>query len=316
MQEGSCHDRPGEDERFRSELLERHRSFIEQRFEEAVSSHGSFDLSGSDFARHVIEVAHRRAARCDPPAPLAEILDRTCYPDLYLAFGMASGSEAAWQRFEKELVPYVKGIVSGFTSDRSAVHDVTQDLLADLFFTDRARGRSRIMSYEGASSLRRWLMLVMRNRTVDALRRYRVEVPIDILPEPDEHVSAGAPLPEEQVQRSLDRHVLSQVVPAAFAELPAEDRLILKMRYVDGRKQRDIARLYGVDESRVSRWLTRIYRTVLRNALERLTEDHGLDRQGASELLAHLAADDLPEGLESALSPDASPTSPEELDQD
>jgi RNA polymerase sigma-B factor len=59
---------------------------------------------------------------------------------------------------------------------------------------------------------------------------------------------------DDALARLLDREALRP----ALAELTAEERLLLRLRFVEERSQSEIAAVLGVDQSQVSRRLARV----------------------------------------------------------
>ena len=204
---------------------------------------------------------------------------------------------------------FVRSAAASLTRDRSVASEVASDILAELFFTDRAEGRSRIVSYSGASSLERWLWLVLRHRVIDRVRRRKKEVSLDGVPGfADEPLPASvdggqttAPATDDQLLAGERRKMLSTAIPSAFAELAPEDRLLLKWLYIDGVSQRQAAALNGVHESRVSRWIERVRRELFRSATQKLTRTFGLDMAEAADLIRRVSEADVGIGLDRLL---------------
>src|SRR5260221_536530 len=67
-----------------------------------------------------------------------------------------------------------------------------------------------------------------------------------------EPLGGSAASAEEEAMLRQRRALLAEVIPLALGDLETQDRMLLKLRFVDGAKQRHIAGLQGVHESRVS----------------------------------------------------------------
>lgn len=275
------------------------RVVVQAGYERAVARHGDLEIPFDGFFHHVEQSVADRLRRVSGGPDLAavrEVLEKTHLEDLYLALGMALGREHAWVRFKEAFGTFVLASCLQLTHNRDRADEVVGNLLGDLFFTDRPRGSSRIRGYTGASSIQRWLWLVLKSRVVDSVRIGAREGPagepesiLERLETKGDDGSEG--LPEARALRAEAESLLGSVVPAAFGALDARDRLLMRMHYLDGVQQKEIARVYGVDSSRVCRWLERAERLVRRMTCERLVLEHGLEPREASELAAQGVGD-------------------------
>jgi RNA polymerase sigma-70 factor, ECF subfamily len=70
-----------------------------------------------------------------------------------------------------------------------------------------------------------------------------------------EEVIAREPDPELRHLKAMYRAELRGALEAALVALPDRQRAVLRLTFVDGMRLHQIAKLYGVHESTVSRWL-------------------------------------------------------------
>ena len=139
------------------------------------------------------------------------------------------------------------------TVDSNQVDEAAQAVWASLC-DDRCR---RLKSFAGQSSLSTWLTVLSTRRTLDfirtemrkgSLKHVRLETDdADLLGELRDPSDAEDRLTQEDFQ----------VVHEAMERLPAEDRLILKMYYLDGLSYRTIASILKVAPNTVSSYLFR-----------------------------------------------------------
>lgn len=138
----------------------------------------------------------------------------------------------AWHRHEAELRAWLRGRLGN-------EHDA-QDMLQNLFLKALRQNRK----FCELDNARAWLFEVARNALSDhlRLRKEQVELPEDLVHEPEEPVSVDS---------------LAACLPRALAEMPEEDREALTLCDLEGLNQADYARLKGLSlpgaKSRIQR---------------------------------------------------------------
>lgn len=178
-----------------------------------------------------------------PPAHEPDLSDASSR----LAVEAAEGSEAAMREIYDRYSGLVHGLALRMLGDEHEAEEVTQDT-----FLKAWRG---IASFDsGRSSLRGWLCIIARSKSLDRLRRRRVRPDQDkarVVCSPaesdfsDERASARlCPERHEALQRSL-------------ALLRVEYRSSLELAYFDGYTQREIAEILGIPEGTVKSFLRR-----------------------------------------------------------
>jgi RNA polymerase sigma-70 factor (ECF subfamily) len=117
--------------------------------------------------------------------------------------------------------------------DRNAAEEVSQEAFLSIWRSgarfDRARG-----------SVRSWLLGVVRNRAIDALRRAAGGPPR--LDADDEAALEARPAPELTEAEALRRET-SREVRGALGALPAEQSRVLELAYFGGFSQTEIAKM-------------------------------------------------------------------------
>jgi len=169
--------------------------------------------------------------------------DRTYRPgnDSALVERIRFGDEAAFTQVVYELTP----VLHAYARQYLPFGDVARDVIQDVFL--RLWDERRTLVVRG--TLRQYLFIATRLRAFKALRRVRVEQryagegPL---------VSAEPPL-DESVER-LDRFV--QVV-RAVDDLPPRQREIVRLRWLDGLSNTDVAMRLGISVKGVEVQLTR-----------------------------------------------------------
>jgi len=138
---------------------------------------------------------------------------------------------------------------------RSDVEECMQDLWSDCFGGTSTKP-ALLEKFTGDGPLRAWLITVGLHRLIDLARRkkFRRDVPANdetSLPDPMDKIPAAEGPPADADIVSLLRISLKK----AFARSNREQLLLLCLVYLHGIKQRELADIYGCNESTISRWL-------------------------------------------------------------
>jgi RNA polymerase sigma-70 factor (ECF subfamily) len=146
--------------------------------------------------------------------------------DLRLAAG---GDRQALEGLIRLEWPRIHRIIVAAIGQRADAEDLTQEVFA--------RVLPRLGGFADGGSLHAYLSQVARNLVRDRWRRRRfVDPTTPVLDTPTE-----GPGPESLVLARLDRAALS----AALGGLPAEYRLVLRLRLVEGRSSDQVATALG-----------------------------------------------------------------------
>jgi len=135
-------------------------------------------------------------------------------------------------------------------------------LLADLW-SDCVPGAddrpSLLEKFSGKCSLQGWLATVATNRWIDLKRRHsrRVEISSASSGEGEEDAFERLPADVAAYQEDTLVELLRESLRAAFAHCPAEAMVLLRLVYLHGVTQREVVRMLGWSEAKVSRLLSR-----------------------------------------------------------
>ena len=120
--------------------------------------------------------------------------------------------------------------------ERGAAEDVTQEAFISVWRSgarfDRARG-----------SVRSWMLSIVRNRAIDALRSRAGKAPK--LAFDDEAVLEQRPAEELTEEEAMRRETAGEV-RGALGTLPGEQSKVIELAYFGGFSQSEIARMLGV----------------------------------------------------------------------
>jgi RNA polymerase sigma factor (sigma-70 family) len=153
-----------------------------------------------------------------------------------------------WKRESKVVVAVALRIVR----DLGLAEELAQDALLAAF---EAWSRSGVPTRPGA-----WLVTVVRNRAVNAVRRDRmIERKSEVIRhEPKE----PSPAPEDRMDDELRDEVLELLFTACHPVLPRESRVALTLRLIGGLSTAEIARSFLVSEPTIAQRIVRAKRAL------------------------------------------------------
>jgi RNA polymerase sigma-70 factor (ECF subfamily) len=232
-----------------------------------------WNLSCEEFAAAL----YRSAAHYSGSAPgetAESYLGALQLEDLALTCALRNGSEPAWEQFISEYRPILRAAaraIVGKGGEESA-RELADSLYAELYGLDR-KGNERKVSlldyFHGRSRLSTWLRAVLAQRHVDGLRASQRTQPRD-----DEaaersrgYERANSDVDDLGPDRTRLLPLLAAAVSGSLAALPAADRLLLLLYYVQGLRLAQIAGILGAHEATASRRLQKI-RADLRRRVE------------------------------------------------
>jgi RNA polymerase sigma factor (sigma-70 family) len=158
---------------------------------------------------------------------------------------------------------------------RGANRTEAEDILADMW-SDCVSGRqdrpALLEKYSGKCNIQGWLATVATHRWIDRKRRDSKQVDLPPLdPEkPEEssldHLPAAASVTKEDALVELLRASLQ----AAFARCEPDLMVLLRLVYIHSLSQREIVKMLGWHESKVSRALSQAMRQIQTGTLQEL----------------------------------------------
>jgi RNA polymerase sigma-70 factor (ECF subfamily) len=202
-------------------------------------------LSAGEFVAHL-------AARLPPSSHPARTLEAVEAEDLYLAFGCALGHAGALAALEQTHLPSVARAVKGLDVSGTLGEEV-QQLLRERLLMGRPDGPPRIAGYAGQGPLKAWLKAAAIRHALNLKRPGQREEPVEA-----DRLAAmplAAPNPELELIRRRHKEHFSEAFAAALATLDPRERTLLKLNTLDGLPLDQIAPLYKVDKSTISRWI-------------------------------------------------------------
>jgi RNA polymerase sigma-70 factor (ECF subfamily) len=196
-----------------------------------------------------------RAAGDDVEAGLAALY----VEDLALALACADGAPNALAHCERLCAGAIAAAVARV--DRSAdLRDEVRQILWQKIFVGTAGKSPRIQSYVGRGPLAAWVAVAAQRVALDLRRSAARMTGID--PRADEVLPANQH-PEIDYLRNRYKAEFEAAVRVALAGLADRDRLLLKLTIVSGLSHEQLANIYSVNQSTITRWIARAREQVL-----------------------------------------------------
>lgn len=259
---------------------------VELAYARAQSRHGDLGLDLSVFASRLMAIAQKLAVTGEACDEIEDILRCLHTDDLYLTIACGLPSEVAWLRFRSLYRKYIHDLARYSCPTPYVAREVADGVLADLFLYDRL-GRSRIVSYDGRSTLGTWLRAVVTNRAIN--ERERRSNNLDCI----ENVSE---LPDRSYAVRFDvamratRYgaMIRDSFKTASGNLTERERLILVLRYESMLQAVEIAGILGVHPSTITRSLQHTHRKLRRVVAAILETKYGLCEAAIQECFEHI----------------------------
>jgi RNA polymerase sigma-70 factor (ECF subfamily) len=191
----------------------------------------------------------------DAAAALAELHPE----DFALAVACAEGAPGSLACCDRQCGLAVAAAVARI-DPRDDFRDEVRQILWQRVFVGAPGQPARILSYAGRGPLVAWVAVAAQRVAID-LRRSALPV-ASIDPDAEQLLPAPAS-PEADYLRGHYRDEFAAAVRRALAGLPDRDRLLLRLTIVSGMSHEQVGTIYQVNQSTVSRWITRAREEVL-----------------------------------------------------
>lgn len=174
--------------------------------------------------------------------------------DMYLAYACAERVDVALGELERLLKSEVARAVATVDPSTDFVEEILQ-LTRHKLLVSRSGGAVRIASYAGRASLKAWLRAVAVRTAISQRRRrsaHRREAAACAAA--DEPLAKGGP--ELDYLRLRYKGAFEDALRAAIAQLPAKERMLLRLNVIDRMSIDQLAVIYRIGRSTAARWLT------------------------------------------------------------
>ncbi|MBV9127708.1 MAG: sigma-70 family RNA polymerase sigma factor [Verrucomicrobia bacterium] len=190
------------------------------------------------------------------------------------------GEASAWQRLRVGLQEPLRSILLGRGATSTEAADLLGDLWADCLGGRNGSAEGLLCKYHGQCALITWLATVATHRLVDLKRRQRFvgQLPAavggggngggdssELTAQIDPFAGVAAPEPERAPAEAPLLELMLAALRHALSKRTPEERVMLRLVYLEAIPQRVLARMWSWHESKVSR--------ALDAAMERIRED-------------------------------------------
>ncbi len=197
---------------------------------------------------------------------------------LWLTCACAHGVPGAHEAFARHHQTDVDGALGRLTLAGAEADDVRQAVMGKLFVA----GSEKIRAYHGRGALGGWVRAVVVRQAISMGRR---RAPLDLA---RDEVPAQLPAlsdPERRMLQARYGEQLREALRDAVGGLPAEERNLLRFRFVDGLTLDELARVFDVHRATIARRLAKARTQVRTRALERLRVEFRVGATDAASLV-------------------------------
>jgi RNA polymerase sigma-70 factor len=247
--------------------------------------HGDLDLRLDEYSSRLACIISKWCGHNCNNDTILDLTRQLHTTDLYLSTACALHRDKAWRRFDSVYRKYLNDLVSYICSAHSIATEIKETASVHLFLPDRT-GQSRILSYDGRSSLATWLRVIITNRIINEGHRKCNALQYD-KPSPELEDQTALPLIESCLQVSRYEPMVCAAVQWACEGLADRERELLLWRFDRQAQLGEIAHQLSVHQSTITRTLDRIARKFRDKVISHLSSLH-LDSAAINECLSVL----------------------------
>lgn len=203
--------------------------------------------------------------------------------DMYLVCGCLRRDPEALRTFDEHWLRASVAVVARLDPSPDFQSEVCQ-LLRERLLVGGGAQPARLGQYRGEGPLRGWLAVAAQRLALDLLRQRGGRTQ----PRREEalaHHLASAPAADLALVKARHKQDFEQALRAGLGALSSRDRLLLNLSIVEGFSLQRIGKMYGVDQSTVSRWLARARDQILETIRAELAARLGLDHRELESLV-------------------------------
>jgi RNA polymerase sigma-70 factor (ECF subfamily) len=228
-------------------------------------AHADLDVDDSAWARHF-------ERHLQPGVALQQLTELRA-ADVHLALACLAKSPPAQAKLCARLNDVSRQALAGIRLGSLSREELLHDVGCKLLVADQ--GEAKIATYSGRGPLDGWLRVTIARAALTALRS-REDV------EPKEATDllgtfSASDDPQLSALRARCAPALKSSIEASIAALPAAEKTLLRLQFVDGLTIDDLAVIYGAHRATLARRLARARNAVFEGARERAMNALALD---------------------------------------
>lgn len=253
-------------------------------WEEARAQWPTVTLPATRFVRHVA----RQLPRVNHDSPIPPLLASLSLAELYLTCACLEGMPSAHEAFEKNYLARLPGKLRSIKQSDAMIDDICQITRVKLLVAT-PESTPKIGDYTGRGALLSWV-LVTAGRIANKLRAAEKPAPEDSSEDLIKAMPGHGIDPEVDVMRRRHQAEFREAVREAAAKLSADERHLLRLHFSDQLSTYELASLFRVNQSTISRWLKSARQRVYEETRRRLQEQLGLSTPGFKSFLAFIGS--------------------------
>ncbi len=253
-------------------------------WEEAHAQWPTVTLPVRLFVIHLAE----RLPKVSPDSPIAPLLASLSLAELYLTCACLQGTASAHEAFERNYLARLPGKLRSLKQPDAMIDDVCQITRVKLLVAT-PESAPKIGDYTGRGALLSWV-LVTAGRIANKLRAAEKPAPDDSSEEIFKVLPGQGIDPELDVMKRRHHAEFRQAVREAAATLSSDERHLLRLHFADQLSTYELASLFRVNQSTISRWLKSARQRVYEETRRRLQERLGLSTPGFKSFLAFIGS--------------------------
>lgn len=192
------------------------------------------------------------------------------WEELFLTTACSLGDGTAWEIFLARYRSLIEKAARCTAENATAAQDLAGTLLSELFLpapSEDDTAASKISQYHGIGSLEGWLRVVIARRAIDNIRSSKKQVPLEELEAspamPASPDCANALVEARESRKAAD--LFANAFQEAWGQLSSQEKLALKLYYLEDVNLKEIGKLIGAHESTASRLLEKVKMQLRKN---------------------------------------------------
>lgn len=174
------------------------------------------------------------------------------------------GEEWAYKKLYREYAPKIGSLAKSYfgTDD---VDDIVQEVMLKIF--------KGIKKFKGNSSLSTWIYRIALNtcNTLYEKNKKKYEKTFSVENNEDEELEIDIPDKEKDVQKEVTNEILYEKILKALDKLSERERVLIKLRDIDGLSYQEISNILDIPEGTVK---SRIHNA--RKKFQKILEEEGI----------------------------------------